>query len=46
MPRRFIAISTSDEGRGDQRLVAGRGPGSPTAAFCTPDEMDTATVST
>ena len=45
MPRRFIAASRITRRVGDRRLVPVE-PGIAPAAYCAPDEIDTATVST
>ena len=46
-PRRFIVVrSSTDDHDRDRRLVALAATGSRDAAYCAPDEIDTATVST
>ena len=46
IPRRFIAISSSDQRRSRPTASWPLMNGSAEVAFCTPEETDTATVST
>ena len=45
-PRRFIAVSSDDQDDRQGRLVPADEADSADAAFCTPEDTDTATVRT